>query len=450
MLVKGDFCGSAFRRHLRVLGGFLFSIQHARDRLPKPLVVLFCSLLTFIFSGGTFGSESLWVFSSEPQQLSTNESLARFSFSYLSSSEKFSPTGSRTPLGSRWNRKLSWDDYITAQNQMDPDKFERHEGMKRGLRRKGISPKETLAYEDTQVETQYQVFLGQWLYGLSDYWSVGFNLPLIHTQTKSKRQTRLSQKTKDLMQAEKGSFSEEDVSAFRAGEAFDFTSQSAGIEQPGETSELEVGDVELVSRTRVWHKFDQSISLIQTLTLPTSPGPKLYRGTQTSLSDGQTDFDLSALWEWKPWPFTASALIGYTVQMPDSTRMLIPQSEGPMSHLEENNLKRDLGDIITARVGGEYKFLSRVKLIAQYLFKTKLKDSYSGSSHPSKVYSDFEQGSQQELHLGQVGVFFSHGWFEENIHTFRELNAQILYRRPLTGKNVLVEDTTSLELSLLF
>lgn len=421
------------------------------------VIILFgCALLGLSREATAQSSPSaeLW---RRGQVIAPGQSQFTFSTNFSKFSDRRTSAGGRAAIGSAYTQAISWDEIIGG--AAGPEKVQ----LQSYLSTQGLDLSSSAASTRLEVTQELLNLSPQWAYGLTDFWMVGVKLPLVYKRTQIETKTELSKEFSSLLaQAESDSqrVLPSDVN-LRAKQALDEKLQSYNYDPIQEDQkEWVVGDVELLSKVRVWQSTETLVALRQRVSLPTASSKSPYQYVESPSGDGQLDIGLDAVvdyWVAPGWILTGAA--GYTWQASDQIRARLPAdaSLGEASERPTNvsgdvdyEVDRNLGDYISASMYAENILSSRWKLLGGYSYKRKAEDSYRGGGYSSERYEALARESNQELHMAHLGLNFQAEPFYERYGLKRQIATSFYLSSVVAGINVPDTTLAGLDFQLFF
>jgi hypothetical protein len=213
-----------------------------------------------------------------------------------------------------------------------------------------------------------------------------------------------------------------------------------------------LGDIRIINKYQLSNKKDYAISLTNSIVLPTGEEADINKVVDVAAGDGQTDISAGLNVDFYfTSKLTVSARASYTAQLADTTAKRIPEKvDSTVSPDIDNNVKRDLGDIIYTSIGANYLMDSGLQLRGQYSFQYKEADKYTGDRYESYRYDWMSIATSQKLHAAQLGIGYSTipAFKRKEFAVPMELNLSL--GTPLSGKNVVNDTTIAAELAVFF
>jgi len=133
-----------------------------------------------------------------------------------------------------------------------------------------------------------------------------------------------------------------------------------------------------------------------------------------------------------------------------SAERRIPEVSDSTFSPDKEVVTYDLGDVMGATVGLKYRILDIFTVGSSYMYQVKGEDKYSGSKYSSERYAWMGQDTKSEMETAQAAIG------ADTLGLYRQkkfpvpLKAVINHTRVLSGKNVISDPLTSLELSVFF
>src|SRR5690606_29134182 len=108
--------------------------------------------------------------------LSPGQSVLNFHSFFAETSQRRTQRGELEPLGSPFNQELSWAEVLSESGGEDLE-------IKEFLTSQGVALQEAAAYSEVEVRQRLWTFSPRGAYGLTESWTVGFEVPLHYQST---------------------------------------------------------------------------------------------------------------------------------------------------------------------------------------------------------------------------------------------------------------------------
>jgi hypothetical protein len=213
-----------------------------------------------------------------------------------------------------------------------------------------------------------------------------------------------------------------------------------------------LGDIKVIGKYQLTNKKDFAMALIPSLTLPTGETKDINKIVDIEGGDGQLDIGLA--WSTDYYlnrDFTLNTTLSYTNQLSDHQALRVAEkSDSTISPDIDPRVKRDLGDLYALSFGGSYSMFEGFKLLGAYTLSYKERDKYEGAMFDSERYKWMSINSEQNMQTVQAGFGY------DTISLYRRkkfpipMGTQLNMTNILSGKNVVKDTMTSLNISLFF
>lgn len=362
----------------------------------------------------------------------------------------FNRYGEQENLGSGLTQKFRFQDAL-------PEDLRQSLEVQNYLLERGLTTQSVLSITEFKVERRDLKNEWRWSHGLTPQWMIGLRVPFLKSEAKiHEKRTYTEAYSKATKTGETSNETELEMARTvekNTGELFsramsnnDWTDYDSMVEYEG------LGDVELLSQWGVLQTHEHAFSLRQRLTVPTSQAPDPYKFIQLSSADGQMDLGVDTLFDWEPsrrWVFTA--LVGYTLQLPDTVSARVPNAFGNRAQGEvDQNVDRNLGDFATTQFLSQYRLYPGIWLTGSYTFEVKERDSYGGDEALPLQYEFMEEDSSHEYHMGHLGLRYvvKDSYWRQG--RGQKMAANINVYSVLAGKNYPASRSAALDIELYF
>lgn len=254
-----------------------------------------------------------------------------------------------------------------------------------------INASEKFARQDVNLKAT-------WAYGLTSWWSLGFEVPLTYRQT----------------------------------EFSDFK-QNEWLWQ----------DIHLRTQIRMIKRYQWTWAIRPSAKIPTARTAPITNEMPLSDDDGQLDFGISSLIDYRMRRALIGLKMGYVVQMPDEIRTELNQSRSALpSGSRDPQIQRDLGDWLWLAVDGEWRLNRKTSMNVEYGYFYKNEDRYSGEN---MNLLSIPQAGVQEVHQSRLKLLYqlvdsNKSWLED------KWLLSVGYTHPWAGRNVANSGHAALEL----
>lgn len=308
---------------------------------------------------------------------------------------------------------------------------------------------------------QERVFALTYNYGLTDWLSIGFGLPIIHAEIQVQKQMSGINTAEDIYEAVQGNFVPFQNDLYPAlntlrsldPQTIQNAIIAAGYQPIEEYSETALGDLGIGARIRYFsYEFENAGSLLASLQpevfLPTGKTQAPDQLVGIDFGDGAWKTALQNRINYSPWHWlTLSTSAKWTHPFAASRRYRIPRAGELLPGRDsEETVASQKGDQFKTSVGARTFFLPWLSLDMDYFWEWKLKDSIHGAQS-GDAYGSLTQdtaSSLQTLHAGLIlstAAIYPHGFpypFSLSVNGFL----------PTRGKNTPVAPYGTIELLL--
>ncbi len=413
---------------------------------PKFKSGVFAAVLLLSLSAGAevhFEDTQIW---RRAKLLAPSQTVWSFSSSYQNISQRLSQDGRVEALGNQYNRTLTWDQLLAAENSQQGATE-----LRNYMRARGFKESDVAATSTYKIDRQEIGFGIHWAYGLTKRWQIGFEVPLYLRKTRVEQQVEM---TPELSRGG-GRAGAAQLAARPAGQ--DLRARAKEIAQsqlansgydrvPDQNQSLDWGDVGLLSQFSLLESYRWMWSLQQQVKFPTAQNPSVSDYIQSSSDEGQVDVGVSSLLDYQKRNLLMGARVGYVAQLPDTTRMRVPTDHGAGNPEIDPKVHRDLGDWIWGAVDAEYRVTGAFALSAEYSYLTKGRDRYSGEATDKSDYELMAKNTDQQIHQSRVGFTYKIGSTSMRSGVANKWVTSVDYTVPWVGRNSMDASRASLEL----
>lgn len=212
-----------------------------------------------------------------------------------------------------------------------------------------------------------------------------------------------------------------------------------------------LGDIKLVAKFKAFEFDTHVITFTGDLTTPTGKRKDINKVIDLGGGDGQWDVGLAVNHDWRLHDhLTLSTEVGHTVQFSDRLAQRIPEKfDSSLTPDIDRETRRSLGD--KSMLGMALRWRKRgVNLGLGYALQYKTKDRYEGDAFPDFRYRWLEQDSVQNMQSMTASLGY------DTLSLFRRgrfplpMSVALGHSRIITGKNVVVDPLTTLDLAVFF
>ncbi|MCB0411957.1 MAG: hypothetical protein KDD22_05485 [Bdellovibrionales bacterium] len=406
---------------------------------------LFFVLLVPFFAWGQWAPSTY----RKAKVLFAGQHVVNFRASLAEASRRRSSTGQVEALGSHLEERLTWAEILSDSS---PDTLE----IKDYLQEQGVDLEQEAASTEMRVHQKVYAFSPRAAYGLTDRWTLGFELPIVYRKTQVETKIHASEFRTDPgsqnSQAVKAAWTRESLGE-KAKEALDRKIESANFRNPsGNAEDWQVGDISLWNKYEMYHSADSIFSLRQRLVLPTSAGPNPYEFIDSEAGDGQVDFGFDGLVDhWITKGLWATLSLGYTWQTPDRVRMRIPEVQStPLASDLDYEVRRDLGDYWLSELILDYQISQSWKISPSYSYFMKTKDRYSGRSYSLERYQALSEGTEQKRQVLVLAAAYSGFDQSERFGVQKQVLTTFFISSLVSGANVTDSTMAGINVEWLF
>lgn len=367
-----------------------------------------------------------------------------------SSEEKFNGAGFERPLADPMFQNITFGDLILGKK--DPVDKAAIEAKMVAI---GADENTILGSTQGQVNLKPTVTVPVIAYGVTDRWTTAIAIPIMKydlnvdsgvTQSNVEMINALNQRLEaDELWKDKEEFNRKFSAPLEA------KLEDYGYKPLVNENATKLGDIKLVNKYKTFDNGFQALTASLELTLPTGQKADIDKIVDIPGGDGQTDIGVGINHDIYIGQYvTFSTGLSYTAQLADTVERRVPeQRKSTVSEEKDNNIQRDLGDILTAQAGAGINYRG-VSFGAGYTLGYKDGDKYTGSKYESNRYEWLGKDSIQNMQAltGKIGY--------DTITLFKEkkfpapLAVSITYTTLLSGKNMVKDPLTVLDFNMFF
>lgn len=364
-----------------------------------------------------------------------------------SASDKYNSSGSQVVLADPFFSEITFSNLIDGTK--DPDDRGLIEAK---MIEMGASLEDSLGSVKGQVNIEVQANVPVFAWGITERFTLGIAVPI--TRSSVNIDTGVEHKNPALHAALKQKTNiapDKQVETFtKLNDPVNEKVKEYNYEPLQNETATKLGDIKLVGKYKTYEDIRNVLSLGVEVTLPTGEEENPNKVVDVPGGDGQTDVGVNVSHDLILGKFTLASSLAYTLQLNDTVERRVPFTGlSKLSPDADSNIKRDLGDIFQASLGGKYA-LYGVTLGSAYSFQYKQGDTYEGSVYDEKRYDYLAKDSVQNMHA----ALFSIGYDTIGLFKAKEfpvpLSLTLTHTRVFAGKNVVNDPFTTLDFSLFF
>ncbi|MBK7845218.1 MAG: hypothetical protein IPJ71_16300 [Bdellovibrionales bacterium] len=354
----------------------------------------------------------------------------------------FSISGTRTDFSSEFNdrgarvnghdlvlRELTWRQFIQESPESERVQLRALQAQK------GKLEDDIAIIEKMYSVAERTLIRPFWAFGLSDQWTLGARLSIV-------AENRLvSQKTEWTSNEETQSRvlgRNQFVSGIGPSAPGDEEGGRQLLEGLSSGVRYHIGDVEILGAYLVNQSPNRSWVLRHALVLPTSPPLDPYSIDPFMTNEGQLDLGLDSLWQWWWGPYwSATASLGYLLQLPDVVAMRVPEKgrlfvDGGI----DSDVVRNPGDEVSAELIVFRKLSPSWFIRTGFAFFRREADHFSGRRFEGSRYELLGDHTEAKRQEGRFGITYEmQGLREIWTRSLRLLGAHFDAYVPLWGVN---------------
>lgn len=212
-----------------------------------------------------------------------------------------------------------------------------------------------------------------------------------------------------------------------------------------------LGDIRLVAKYKAFELDQNVITFTTDFVLPTGRQQDVDKVIDLGGGDGQLDWafvvnhDLRLNEQW-----TLSSELGHTLQFSDTLAVRVPERyDSSLSPDKDENTRRKLGNDVIAHSALRWRHRG-VSAGISYAIQYKQKDRFDGDAYEQKRYRWLEQSTVQNMQSISASLGF------DTISLYRQgkfplpMAVGVGHSRVLSGKNVVVDPMTTLDVAMFF
>jgi len=321
------------------------------------------------------------------------------------------------------------------------------------LKAKGI-PLDTIAGTSlADLNTRVTATIPALAMGVTDSWTLAVAVPVVHTrvdEATSFDSTPGLQKVVDEF-AQKGRGDTKTIES-KLNDVIATELDNKGYLPLEDREMTEVGDINLISKLRLYNGYSVKWALTNLLVIPTGRTRAINRLIDPAAGDGQWDFGTTSQ---MAFPITSKFRllheVGYLVQLPDTQDTRIPVSSGEiLSRDVDLGARRDMGDIAHTMFGMMYQPFNFLTLGLGYQAAYKQQDRWQGDIVDPSRYELIGQFTEQYMQAAilQVGATSVQAYRAKQFPI--PLTANLTYSRAFDGRHVRNNNVWSANVSLYF
>lgn len=362
---------------------------------------------------------------------------------------KFDNDGMTTGIGSSFNKQLTWNDLLDAEN--DPIKKGIYSGT---LKNKGYNFNENIGQTTGVASVGIGAHVPVVAYGVTPKFTLAAAIPVVnvelHTDVGAVSGAALDRLAKDLVAEGEGD--QRDVLEGRFMNAIENKLNDYGYKPLQDERYSALGDIRVVGKWNFFEERKFAMALQPEVTLPTGRTQDVNKLVDVPTGDGQFDVGLALNVDYfLSSRFTLSSNVGYLAQLPDHSEARVPEkADSKLTPDIDSDISRDLGDRVSA--GTALKYESRKGYLAHvgYAVQYKNEDKYEGSKYSRERYQWMEVNTRQSMQSLNLGAGFSTVSMFKRKEFAAPLNIALNQTMVVDGKNVNRDAISSLELNLFF
>jgi hypothetical protein len=199
-------------------------------------------------------------------------------------------------------------------------------------------------------------------------------------------------------------------------------------------SDTEIGDIELLGKYQFYKNDHWRLAFVGGVRLPTGKVDDIDSLVDVPFGDGQTDIILRFYGDYLGIKkLCLNATVRYEIQLPDKEKKRVPDRVDLPITINKEEVDRNLGDIVSLEVMGNYSFTQCLSGGLKYRFTRKFKDHVDGRR--GFAYSSLEDETNSRSHLAFAFLGFNtiQMYFDKTFPV--PLSLKLEYRNRFAGKN---------------
>lgn len=373
----------------------------------------------------------------------------RFRDAMIQANDKYDSTGNQVPVGNALNKGVTFNNLIEGK-----ESAEERAAFKALLATNGLSVNDEVGSTTGVANIAVDARIPILAYGVTPKLTTAFAVPVITSEVRTDSGS-VSNGTLDSFAKVLEDGGNQDKAAelqTKFGNAVNEKLIKYGYEPLANERKTHVGDIRMINKYLLKEDVRYALAVRQDLTFPTGRPTSPNKAVDVASGDGQWDAGIGMIGDYflnDHVQFTAYA--GYLRQFATTTTKRIPEkSDSKLTPDVDQNTRMDLGDQIRTQLATKFYFLNGWNTNVGYTFQYREADKYTGGKYDAHRYAWMSQGTEQNMHAGQLGVGYS------TINLFRQkrfpvpLEANVYHTRLMGGKNVVNDPLTTLEFAMFF
>jgi hypothetical protein len=319
----------------------------------------------------------------------------------------------------------------------------------------GVSDLDSFGFTMGMVNVKAHVTVPVLAYGLTERITLAVAVPI--AQSSLGVNTGVVQQNQALYQAFRSELQASGVSVKlqdldqKLGDPVNYKIADYNYQPLQNENSTKLGDIKLVAKYKTFESDNNVITLTTDFTLPTGRQQDVDKVIDLGGGDGQLDWGLAVNHDFRlneQW--TISSELGHTIQFADTLAKRIPERyDSSLSPDKDENTRRNLGNMMIAHTAMRWRHRGMSAGLS-YALQYKQKDQFSGDQYPELRYRWLEQSTVQNMQTVSASVGF------DTISLYRQgkfpapMAVGLGHSRVLSGKNVVVDPMTTLDLALFF
>ncbi|MEO0336774.1 MAG: hypothetical protein AAF202_10280, partial [Pseudomonadota bacterium] len=167
-----------------------------------------------------------------------------------------------------------------------------------------------------------------------------------------------------------------------------------------------LGNVELLSQVQMWQASSWLLAFRNRFMIPAGTNKSAYQPIPLGPDDGRMGLGADLLLDWQPRrAFVLTGTVGYTALLRDEVEARVPnQNESRWFWEVDQNVTRDIGDHVLARLNASSNFWKSLWMTAGYEYFQKYSDYYEGRLFDRESYERLEQNTAFTREAGRLGL----------------------------------------------
>ncbi|MBT3585196.1 MAG: hypothetical protein HN509_09825 [Halobacteriovoraceae bacterium] len=371
---------------------------------------------------------------------------------YLNGNSKYDQMGNSQGLGASFNKVLTYQDLVNNEATVQDQLF----AEAKVNNTPGIGLEDSMGETTGEVNLAVNVHTPVLAYGLTRAWTMAIVVPIVQSDLNvdvgSVSNESLQNAANFFAAPGQGMQAKLEEVQRKFAAATQNKLRDNGYKPLTDEKKSALGDIRLISKYNMFHDKNKSFTFISEAVLPTGKRSDVNKLVDVGSGDEQLDLGVGMAADTNiTGDFQISGSVNYLVQLADRKEMRIRENaDSKITPDKDSNTRRDLGDIFQTAIAGSYRVFESLLFQTGYSYQRKGADKYSGSKFAASRYDLLSDETDQEMHSFQAGLSF------DTISMYRRkefsvpMSIGLGYTKPLSGKNVIQDELTTLNMSIFF